>query len=313
MSRLVLIDGNALGYQNQHGTKLHSGGMETQAVYGFLRSLREICNHYPKHTIVVLWDGRAQWRFDLHPEYKSNRDNDPKKVAVKEAYAKQRPFIQKAVKALGIAQVTYFNYEADDLAGYLVGKYMPMTGAREAQEIVLITGDRDWLQLVRPGVVWRDLRDDSRVITAENFYLKTGYKTPMAFLQGKCLQGDTSDVIPGVGGIGEKGAPEFLAEFGSVSEFWRRCASGEFAPKKKAHINLASEDGRKAFTRNMRLMNLLKSPISTDTTIDANREAIYPKTTDKEAFAEVCEELSFVSILRDLDNFMSFFEQRKRK
>ncbi|PLC44481.1 5'-3' exonuclease [Ralstonia pickettii] len=300
MSKTLLIDGNSIGYACHSGTKLTAGGMQTQAVFGFVRVMRELRREYPKHTPMVLWDGRAEWRFQLHPLYKSNRDNDPKKVAMKEAYAQQRPYIARALKHLGVRQVTALKHEADDMAGYFVAELTK----NPDNEIVLITGDEDWIQLVRRNVTWRDMRNDDKKVSLANLFDKTGYKTPYAFLEGKCLQGDTSDVISGVGKIGEKGAPEFLAEFGSVREFWRRVDAGEFKPKYVAHKNLASPEGRKIFARNLKLMQLLKvhKPAKEDMRVEIGK-------VDDDAFQALCEELAFASILKNVPLFTSIFKQ----
>ena len=298
MAKINIIDGNSIGHAAHRATKLTSGGLQTQAVYGFIRTMRDMKMEHPGFTPLCLWDGKAQFRFDLHPAYKSNRDNDPKKVAEREHYVAQRPYIARCLEHLGIRQMTALTHEADDMAGYMVAKLTAQPG----NEVLLSTGDMDWVQLVRPGVTWRDHRDDSKVITMANIFDKTGYPTPYAFLEGKCLHGDSSDVIPGVGGIGEKGAPEFIAEFGSVRKFWQRCDSGEFVPKKKAHINLASPAGRAAFGRNLRLMQLLKVQQP-----DQKNVQVVPGKLDADKFAEVCEELAFVSILRNLDHFLKPF------
>ncbi|WKZ86254.1 5'-3' exonuclease [Ralstonia pickettii] len=299
MSKTLLIDANSIGYACHSSTKLTAGGMQTQAVFGFVRTMRELRREYPKHTPMVLWDGRAEWRFKLHPLYKSNRDNDPKKVAMKEAYAEQRPYIARALKHLGIRQVTALQHEADDMAGYFVAE---LTKNPE-NEVVLITGDEDWIQLVRRNVTWRDMRNDDKKVSLANLFDKTGYKTPYAFLEGKCLQGDTSDVISGVGKIGEKGAPEFLAQFGTVREFWRRVDSGEFTLKYVAHKNLASPEGRAIFARNLKLMQLLKvqKPAKEDMRVEIGK-------VDDEAFQALCEELAFSSILKNVPLFTSIFK-----
>lgn len=299
MTKTVLIDGNSLGYAAHHGTKLTSGDMQTQAVFGFVRAIADIRREYFDHALVVLWDGRAQWRLDLHPEYKSNRKSDPKKVAERDAYAEQRPFIAQAMQQLGICQMTASTHEADDLAGLLVARWMAQPG----NEIVLMSGDADWIQLLRPDVTWRDRRDDSKVIRLSNLMDKTGYATPFGFLQGKCLHGDNSDCISGVGGIGEKGAPEFIAEFGSVRNFWQRCDSGDFKPTKKSHINLCSANGRMLFGRNMRLMQLLKVAPPAKEAINHNVGKY-----NEEGFREICQDLAFGSILKNFDNFTKPFK-----
>jgi len=298
-NKVLLIDANSIGYASQSATKLSAGGMETQAAYGFIKTMRELRIQFPKFTPFVLWDGRAEWRFKLFPDYKSNRKDSPEKIAMKESYAKQKPYIESMLRHLGVRQLTCFSAEADDMGGYFAAK---LSTAPDA-EVGLITGDRDWIQLVRKNVWWKDPRDDARYVDAANFYKKTGCKSPFAFLETKILMGDSSDCISGVGGIGEKGAPEFIAEFGSVRKFWQLCDSGAFEPRLKKHKNLASPEGRALYKRNFQLMQLLKvePPARADLKVDTGR-------FDKEAFANACEELAFVSILRNLDEFTLRFK-----
>jgi len=305
MSNTVIVDGNSVGYAAHDATKLRSGDMETQAIYGFLRTIRQVALDYPGYEIIVLWDGRAQWRYDLHPTYKSKRNNDPVKAARREAYVKQRPYISQALAHLGVRQLTDIKQEADDVAGYLVRRIVMKD---PHAKVVLITGDKDWVQLLlTPNVTWRDLRDDSRLITLDNFMDKTGFANPMAFLEGKCLQGDSSDDIPGVGQIGEERATHVLAEFGSVREFWRRCDSGEHAPKLKRMIALASQDGRRRFLRNLRLMQLHvgKQP-------DPKNVRMVKGEFNPEKFIALCEELAFASILRQIEAFLHTFDPATR-
>ena len=336
MSKTILVDGNSVGHAAHRGTKLRAGDLETQAIYGTLHTIRNLKRRKPNWTPMVLWDGRAEWRFELHPPYKSNRESDSKKRAERESYKQQRPYIATALQHLGVRQVTAMKHEADDMAGYFVAELTK----KPENEIELVTGDEDWAQLVRRNVAWQDHRDEDKRITLANFMDMTGYPAPYAFLEGKCLVGDTSDVIPGVGGIGDGGAPEFIAEFGSVREFWRRCESGEYVPKSKAHRSLwqgrsdktreewaadfvAPEEatekervkalkkhmdaypgqGRLIFPRNLRLMQLLKvqKPDPTDMRVVAGK-------FDLDKFSEVCEELSFRSILRDIKGWTAAFQ-----
>lgn len=337
MPNTLLIDINAIGYSAQQATKLTSGGMETQAAFGIMKTMRELRMTYPQYTPLVLWDGRAQWRYDLYPGYKGNRNSDPKKIAMKEAYAKQKPYIERGLSALGIRQLTCVTAEADDMAGHFVRKL----SADPTHKIGVITGDQDWLQFIRPNVWWRDMRDDSRFVTVDNFYKFTGCRTPMEFLEVKCLQGDGSDTITGVGGIGKEGAPLFIAQHGSVLEFWRKCDAGLHKPESAAEHRLwkgecefdreqwaaqldlsavAASDavkakmlkqhlaqwpgqGRKLFRRNFQLMQLLQVP-------PPKREhmLVNPGKFDKDAFAEVCGELAFISILKNLDEYVNLFK-----
>lgn len=296
MKNLSIIDGNSLGYAAHYGTKLTAGDKETQAVFGVARSLIEMKTKHPETKPIVLWDGRAEWRFEKCPTYKSNRhSDDPKKEAVKEAYKTQVPYIKRILKAMGVSQVMCHTHEADDLAGLLVKKKKP------EDFITLVTGDKDWLQLVRHNVIWFDVRK-KEVVSTQNFFNYTHYKSPEAFLDGKCLHGDTSDAIPGVGRIGEKGAIEFLATYGSVQNFFNGVDSGVIVPTKKAHKDFA-QSGRDAYYRNFEVMQLLnpkpidvKNIVSNDST-----------SKNREEFLDVCAELAFASLMRDADNILSLF------
>lgn len=291
---LILIDGNAMGHVHHNGTTLTCGTMQTQAVYGFTRMLRDMRHSHPNARMMVLWDGRAQFRYDLYPEYKGNRDvkDDPKKQAHRDAYRAQTPYIKGMTKALGIAQVRSPELEADDLAGFFVSR------ERERESILLVTGDRDWLQLVDEQVAWLDPRGGGKRIDLTNFLDMTGYHSPVEFLQGKALMGDSSDTITGVGGIGEKGAPLFLAEHRTVWDFFAKVDEGKFVPKKKPHQKLASPEGRAIFERNMALMDLMTPRKPDPTTLEVDKGPVrldYAK--------RLCEKLGFLSILNQWDEW----------
>ena len=342
MALTILTDGNSIGYANHHATTLSVGGQQTQAILGFIKTMRQLRMSYPTASILVLWDGKAEFRYDLHPGYKGDRHSTPKQEAEHQAYKSQVPHIQRALQLLGISHVVCYNLEADDLAGVFVPRFT----AKPDGEVLLVSGDCDWQQLVRERVVWRDLRSDDRIVNIHNFFEKTGYKTPYAFLEGKCLHGDNSDCISGVGGIGEGTAPLLLAEHGSVRNFWKKCDEGTYVPRTKAERSLwqgnspytkdeweaqfvyvedpelSEEDNEKArkkalkkhkdayvgqgrilFGRNLRLMQLLKPPV-----VDKSKLVITKGAFDRDQFADFCGEFAFMSILKGLDNFLQPFK-----
>lgn len=294
---LLLIDGNSVGYACHYGTVLTHDGMQTQAVFGLVRTLIEARESHPLYTPLVLWDGRANWRFEECPTYKSNRHSeDPKKEAIRQAYKAQTPYIREILKAMGVKQILCKTHEADDLAGFFVARKKP------EDKITLLTSDRDWLQLVRHNVVWKDVKTKNAIGTW-NFFEQTHFKTPEAFLDGKCLKGDSSDAIPGVGGIGEKGAPEFLATYGSVQNFFNGVDAGVIKPTKKVHQRLASPDGRKAYQSNYKVMQLLDVAIPKKEDIEMSDST----TKDRQRFINLCGELGFSSFLSNPDAILNQF------
>lgn len=294
----ILIDGNALGRRMDKAMNLSVGGLKIGAVFGFIKAMGAMKRKYPNVELLSLWDGRAQWRYDLYPGYKGNREaKTPAEEAEDNAYRKQVQIIRKGLEYLGVKQMCCATQEADDMAGFF-SRNLSAAGKR----VLLVTSDRDWLQLVNENVDWYDPLNDV-LITMDNFFESTGYRNGRAFLDGKVLMGDTSDTIPPVGGIGEKGGPVFCAEFGNVAGFFAKVDSGEFVPKKKAHTGLASPEGRAKYELNLKLMNLLdvqKPPPDTVSVIKGR--------FSEEKFRNFCERFAFQSILKDWTPFTTPFK-----
>lgn len=298
MAGSLLIDGNSIGFASHQGTKLSAGEIETQAIFGVLRTTRSLITERHGFRPFMLWDGKT-WRKQVFEDYKANREPDEKTKEMRAAYKAQRPRIARALKALGITQMFAQNMEADDLAGIVCDRLV-QTGER----VILVSGDKDWLQLVQPGVMWFDpIR--VREVNYRSFETNTDYKTPAAFLQGKALQGDTSDNIPGVGGVGEKGAKKLLEEWGSVEAFFEAFDKGEAGKLGKRLTEFANNanGGRDRFALNMRLMDLRTSERPKPENLKVQKSKI-----DREAFEELCAECAFNSILKDLDSWIKPFE-----
>ena len=294
--KFILFDANAIGYACQYGTVLRSGDMMTQAVFGFINIVLQYHDRYPDFVPIVLWDGRAQWRFDLCPTYKSNRSpSDPRMEELRASYKEQVPYIKKVLSSIGVRQLHVLDMEADDLAGHLLKQ------APKDSNVILVTSDKDWLQLVRNGVFWHDFRS-GRSIGTYNFERETGYLTAEAFLDAKCLMGDKSDAIPGVGGIGEKGALKFLQKYGSVKNFFDLVDAGMEKPGTKPLKNLAAPEGRSTYERNRKVMQLLdvKTP-------DTTKAVKFDITKNRDAFIELCGELAMTSLMPRVNEIMSKF------
>jgi len=301
----MLIDGNSVGYAAQYATKLVVDGMEVQAIYNSLHTLKKLKAEYPDYVMLILWDGRAQFRFDALPDYKSDRDDTHHKEVNRTAYSIQAPVLRKMVGHLGFTQVVAPNFEADDLAGYFTTKFNDKT-------IELITGDKDWLQLITPKVSWHDPRySPGTFCNWRGFRDFTNYETTAKFLEGKALIGDKSDNISGVGGIGPVASEGIMKNFGSVAGLlkWYKIAGP--LDKKNVPQDLSrvrgkvnkfceSEDAQKIFKRNMGIMNLSNSTIleqvKSNIQIDKGKK-------DMKAFHDMCAELSFLSITRNIEKW----------
>jgi DNA polymerase-1 len=298
MSIYLLIDGNSVGFASHSSTRLTAGDQETQAIFGVLRTVRDLMVKFPGPPIVC-WDG-VSWRKHHFTGYKANRDDTPEKKAVRDAYKAQRGHIARGLTLLGVTQAAAANLEADDIIAMLTAK-LRATDKR----VMVVSGDKDLLQLVQDRVVWYDPIRDRRVTTS-NFHDFTGFRTTHQFVQAKALQGDTSDNVPGVGGIGEKGAKDLIERFGSVPDFLNDWLTGTYTgkiPKRWAEFGDEDSPGRDAYRRNMELMDLRSNAVPKPIGLKMRR-----KSLDREGFVAFCEEFSFQSILKDLDRFLEPFD-----
>ena len=314
----MLLDMNSIGFAAASSNKLIANDVEVQAVFGTLNTIKSLMNNFSDYQPIALWDGRADFRYDLYPQYKDRAGKSESMDELRTSYKSQTPNIQEFLSALGVKQVTHLKMEADDLAYHYSRKFED-NGA----EVLLITGDRDWLQLVTPKVRWMDHRK-REIVDHSKFEEKTGFKTVRAFVEAKALTGDQSDTIKGVGGIGEKGARELLIKYGSVDELKRLYKMGKTGKLTKAVTNFLNNETPKskiakdgteityapsmdAFERNLQLMDLSRSP-----KIDKAYLNIVSESFNEQRFTELCAHYAFMSILKDIDTWTRIFKQAYR-
>jgi DNA polymerase I len=214
MSRLFLIDGSSQMYRAYHamrgGGLSGPGGKTTHAVYIFVNMLRKLIQDHQPQYIAASFDlpGRTV-RDDLVSDYKANRTPMPPDLA------EQIPWVHEACEALGVPIITSQRYEADDVIGTLA-----MKAAAAGFEVAIVTGDKDFFQLVHDGIKVYNPRDDGAWFDAEGVKDKFGV-TPAQVVDVLALMGDSIDNIKGVPGIGEKGARELIAQYGGLEELLR--------------------------------------------------------------------------------------------
>ncbi|OGB83226.1 DNA polymerase I [candidate division TM6 bacterium RIFCSPHIGHO2_12_FULL_32_22] len=229
---LFLIDGSSFLYRAYYSMKpLHApDGQTTQAVYGFCRMLKKIIDRFTPENMVLVWDSRGKTkRHELYENYKSTRQAPPSDLG------SQKQLIKEFADLIKLAQVEQSGIEADDLIYSLAKEFSP------THKIVVITSDKDLYQLLDETVSIFDPFKDA-IITEEEHEKILEFpiaKLPFYF----ALLGDTSDNIPGVKGIGKKGASDLVKEFDSLDDLYSRIEK----VKKASTQNALSENRENAF------------------------------------------------------------------
>ena len=218
---LYLIDGSSQMYRAFHapvrtaegGFLRNSHGRPTNAVYIFVTMLRKLLNEHKPEYIAASFDlpGRT-FRDDLAADYKANRAPMPGELA------EQIPMVHAACEALGVPILTSERYEADDVIGTLASK-----AAAAGFEVAIVTGDKDFFQLVGGPIRVYNPKEEGTWYDAAAVKEKWGVE-PAQVVDMLALMGDTIDNIKGVPGIGEKGAMELIAQYGSVESLLEHAA-----------------------------------------------------------------------------------------
>ena len=205
---LFLIDGSSQMYRAYHGVRglTAPDGRPTNAVYGFVTMLRKLIADHRPTLLAAAFDLRGPtFRTELDAEYKANRTPMPDELRV------QAPTVHQACEALGVPILTHERVEADDVIG---------TVAAQAQaagfDVAIVTGDKDFFQLVSDSIRVFNPRDPGTWYDAEGVKAKFGVM-PGQVIDVLSLMGDAVDNVKGVPGIGEKGARKLINQFGSLN------------------------------------------------------------------------------------------------
>ncbi len=208
--RLYILDANALLHRAWHALPplTAPSGMVVNAVYGVLMVVMKLVTDHKPDAFVACWDTEAPtFRHEKYEAYKAHREEQPD-----ELYA-QVPVLQEGLTYLGIPSVELDGYEADDLLGTIATR-----AVRDGWDVTIVTGDRDALQLVRDGIsVLAFKKGVTETVLFDEAEVKKQYGlSPAQFLEYKAMRGDPSDNLPGIKGIGEKGATDLLQRFGDL-------------------------------------------------------------------------------------------------
>ena len=231
MKKLVLIDGNSImnrAFYGIMGSKALTtkDGKYTNAIYGFLAILFKLLEEETPEYIAVAFDLKAPTaRHKLYEGYKANRKGMPEELA------EQMPIIKEILRAMNIDIIEKEGYEGDDIIGTL-SRY----GENQGLEVTILSGDRDTFQLATDKVTIKIPRTKAGKTETELFdreKVKEVYGIePKQLIEVKGLQGDTSDNIPGVPGIGEKTALSLIQKYGNIDNIYEKLEKGEFKGEK---------------------------------------------------------------------------------
>jgi DNA polymerase I len=286
--RLFLIDGMSHIYRAYYAIRdlSNSKGLPTNAVYGFTSMLRKLIEEQKPEYIGVAIDLEGPTvRHEKYEAYKATRKPMPPDLVV------QIPYIRKVCDVFRVPVISYAGYEADDVIGTLSQK------ATELQlDSVIVTSDKDMLQLVSDHVLVLDAMKDDLLLDAPKVEEKLGVRPDqVADLLG--LWGDASDNIPGAPGIGEKGAKELIRTFGDIENVLKNWDK----VKRKTY-----QDSLRDNAELIRMSRELAT-IRRDLPIDLDLQSLILSEPDRESAFELFSDMEFKSLMRE------FLVEEKRK
>ena len=282
---VMLIDGSSLIFRAFFALPnlSNNDGVMTNGVYGFLTMYRNAFDKYKPDYVLVAFDRSSKtFRNEEYKDYKANRDKTPNELSY------QFGILKDVLDSMGVKYTDLDGFEADDI----VGTYARM--AKEAgDEAVLITGDRDYLQLVDDNVlVYLTKKGVSDTVEYTVDKIKEEYGiTPKQLIDVKGLMGDKSDNIPGVDGIGEKRALEFIRKYGSIENLYDNL---DDISGKKTKENLENGEA-------VAYMSKKIGTIVTNAPVEFEYDDLALGKPDVEGLREKFSKLNFNKFLEELD------------
>ncbi len=281
--RLLLLDGHSLAYRAFFALPAENfattTGQPTNAVYGFTAMLINVLrDERPTHVAVAFDRSEPTFRHEQYVEYKANRRETPVD------FRGQLSLIFEVLDSLGIRRLSLAGYEADDIIATLATR-----GAADGMDVLIVSGDRDVLQLVTDDITVlmtrRGISEMTRFTPAavtEKYGL-----TPAQYPDFAALRGDPSDNLPSIPGVGEKTAAKWVAEFGSLAQLVDRVdeVKGKAADRLREHLG--------DVLRNRQLTELAR-----DVQLDAGPLDLRPEPWDREQIHQLFDTLQF-RVLRD--------------
>ncbi len=287
MAKLFLFDGTGISYRAffaLDSSLSTSTGIPTNATYGVARMMtRFIQDHIEigeDYTAFVFDASVKTFRHEMFKEYKSSRRPTP------DSFKAQIPYIKRLVEAMGVKVLEVPGYEADDVIATLA-----VNGKERFDEILIITGDKDMLQLVDEKVkVWRIVKGMTELILYDVKKVREHFGVPPEHIVDLlALMGDAVDDVPGVQGIGEKSAVKLIRDFGSLNDIYENLRK---IPERYRKLLIR---GKERAYESLKLVTLVK-----DLDLDLDWEELRYTGYNESELLEILKELEFSSIMKEL-------------
>src|SRR5215203_2832072 len=281
-ARLFLIDGSSQMYRAYHAMRgsglTGPSGKSTHAVYIFVTMLRKLIqDHHPEYLAASFDLAGPTFRSEMATDYKANRRPMPPDLA------EQIPWVHEACEALGVPIITSERYEADDVIGTLAAK-----AVAAGFQVAIVTGDKDFFQLVHDGVTVYNPRDEGTWYDADGVKEKFGV-LPSQVVDVLALMGDSIDNIKGVPGIGEKGARDLIASHGDLETLLAHAAD---VPNKRQREGLLNHADDARQSREL-------ARIRTDVPVPFEPETLRYRGATREKCFELFTRLGFRSLVME--------------
>ena len=299
MKKIVLVDGNNLLFRSYYATAYtgnimrNKEGFPTNGIYGFVNMINKIISEEKPEYMMVAFDIGKTFRHEKYERYKDGRRETPDDLKV------QFPVAKKILTAMGIKYLECAGYEADDI----IGTISLWCEKDPEYEALIVSSDKDLLQLISDETVVKLLKTKDYIWMDKKTFNATYGFDPIHMIDLKALMGDASDNIPGVKGIGEKGAIKLVSEYKTIDNIY------ENIDKIKGATQIKLIDGREDAYYSKDLVTIYRE-VPLDITFD---DLLY-KGENADELIDIYNDLGFYSLLRKINTSdVKKEEDRKEK
>ena len=298
MKKIVLVDGNNLLFRSYYATAYtgnimrNKDGFPTNGLYGFVNMINKIISEEKPEYMMVAFDIGKTFRHEKYERYKDGRKETPEDLKL------QFPVAKKILTAMGIKYLECAGYEADDI----IGTVSLWCEKNPEYEALIVSSDKDLLQLISDETVVKLLKSKDYIMMDKETFRETYGFDPINMIDLKALMGDSSDNIPGVKGIGEKGAIKLISEYHTIDNLYDNIGNIKGAMQTKLI------EGKEDAYYSRDLVTIYRE-VPLNVTFD---DLIYKKENTNELI-DIYNNLGFYSLLRKMNNTEKEIKEESEK